>query len=221
MIATRAWTGLAMAAAMSALAVGAPARAEELWRGLAGTEDCRLELVNELGGVQVTAADPAASSVVVNGDPALRIEPSAPAEDPVLEDPVLRVAWAGSPADGPGDVVVSVPPHCSVAVRTTDGAVSLEVDQAAFPARVDTVTGDITAWVHPETRAAVVFATSGRITSDFTIEIEYRYHAEPSKYGSITTVGYSAPHHGQNTVRLNSRRGTVRMLQPAQDRPPP
>ncbi len=224
--------GLAIASLALALAAGAPARGEELWRGPAGARECRLELVNELGGVRISAGDPAASAAFVYGDPALKIR-----ESPSARGPVLAVARAGSPGDVPGgvpgdgpievpgevpaEVAILVPPGCRVSVRTTQGAVSLEVGRAAFPVRVDTVTGDITAWVHPDTDASVVFATSGRITTDYTVEIEYRYHAEAWKHGRITTDAKPSIPAARAKVRLNSRGGAVRMLRPTRDHPLP
>ena len=102
-------------------------------------------------------------------------------------------------------------PGCDVAVRTTDGAVSLEVGSEAFPVAVDTVTGDIMVWLDPDGDATIVFATSGEITTDFTIAIDFRYHEEPAKHGSV------AIHGGSTTIRLTSLRGAVSVLRPTRE----
>ncbi len=201
---------VAVSATLLALAASPPAGANELWRGPAGVGECHLLLVNELGGVSI-AATPEGSEAVVHGASALRIEASAGDERQVLS-----VAWAdGSPGGAPGDVELSVPPGCDVAVRTTDGEVRLEVGREAFPVAVDTVTGNITATVDPAADATVTLATSGEITTDFTIAIDFRYHEEPAKRGRVTVTG------GATEIRLTSRRGTVSVLRPTREQSSP
>ncbi len=128
---------VAVSATLLALAASPPAGANELWRGPAGVGECHLLLVNELGGVSIAAGTPEGSAAMIHGAPGLAIEAAAGDGPPTLS--VTRAD--GSPGGTPGDVELSVPPGCDVAVRTTDGSVSLDVGRDAFPVAVDTVTG--------------------------------------------------------------------------------
>ena len=90
--------------------------------------------------------------------------------------------------------------------KNGDGDQDREVVATAGEAQeVSTLTGDITLRV-PEGSFSIELATSGEITVDFPVEIEYRYHGEPSKEGLIT-IGS-----GATSIRLESRRGTIRVL---------
>ena len=93
--------------------------------------------------------------------------------------------------------------------------------QEIFPAAVDTVTGDITAWVDPDAEATIVLATSGEITTDFSIVIDFRYHEEPAKHGRLTIRAGATIEGGATKVRLTSRRGAVSVLRrhPPESRP--
>ncbi len=193
------------------LVLSVPVAGDELWRGPAGTDECRLQLVNELGEVRVAGS--AADSVpAVSGAPGLAIE--ATTSDGVRTLTVARKDGAPSSDAGSGEVELSVPAGCDVAVRTADGAVDVAVGPAAFPLAVDTVTGDVTAWVDPAAAATIVLATSGEITTDYTIEIDFRYHEEPAKYGRIV-IGDGATG-APASIQLTSRRGAVSVLRPTE-----
>ncbi len=210
------------------LAVSRPAAGEELWRAARPAGECRLVLVNELGGVSIGVGPSEDPATVVRGASELVIvsqEGQLDGASAGTEQPVLSVARDGdSPGEAmAGDVELSVPPGCDVAVRTTDGAVSLEVGREAFPVAVDTVTGDITARLDPDADAMVEVATSGDITTDFTIDIDFRYQEEPAKHGAVELKSLairSAPIAGGAIesgavamIRLTSRRGAVSVLQ--------
>ncbi len=201
---------LAFSVALLALAATAPAGAEELWRRPVGEGTCRLELLNELGDIRLIAGSAEDPTVTVHGGPGLAIEPSAPPEPTRLT--VTRSGSQLEPA--PADVDLVVPPGCEIAVRTTGGGVTLDIARQAFPAAVDTLTGDITARIDPDTDATVVFATSGEITTDFGVEIGFRYHAEPAKHGWVALGAEPPIDSGSKKVRLTTRRGAVRLLRP-------
>ena len=119
------------------------------------------------------------------------------------------------PADATAEVTVSVPGECSVIVRTGTAAVVVETGPKAFPVVVESRTGEITAWIDPGAGARVDFATSAEITSDFSVDIEYRYHEQPAKYGVVRSPvegsGDGVP------VRLTSRQGPIRLRHPETD----
>ena len=180
----------AVSAVLLVLTAGVPVEAAELWRGPPVGEDCRVTLVNELGGVRIAPSPPASETVAaVHGASELSVAASTDATGSVLS--VHRAARSGLP--GSGDVDLVVPAGCVVAVRTTEGAVRLDVGRPALPVAVDTVTGDITAWVDADTDATILLATSGEITTDLTIEIEFRHHQEPAKHGRIATRRGATP----------------------------
>ena len=199
--------GLAIALLGSACATRGPADANELWRDSPGQKECRIELNNPIGDVLITANPEKGSVAVVHGDPGLLIESSAGSGYPVLT--VARVEPAH---EYTADVEVSIPRDCDVEVRTVDGSVQLDLGEPAFSADIGTVTGNITACIAPDTAATVRFATSGEITTDFTITIDYKYHVEPAKHGSITLKPGVRVASESAVVYLHSRRGAVRML---------
>jgi hypothetical protein len=201
-------------AILLALIAGIPASAGELWRGSAESDACELELVNELGGVRIVASSPEGSVLIIRGPSGLAIEAAAGVEAPVLS--VVRTG------DAPGggreeDVELAVPLECGVTVRTTAGTVLLDVGRQAFAATVDTVTGEITARVDPDTKATILFATSGEITTDFNVEIDFRYHAEPAKHGRVALRAGTLTESRATRVRLTSRRGAIRLLRPSRN----
>ncbi len=228
----RCLAALVLVLAASRPATGEEATGKELWRAAQAAGECRLILVNELGGVGIGTSSAENPAAVIHGASALVIENSAGAEQPVLS-----VAWGGdSPADpAVAGVELSVPPGCEVAVRTTDGAVSLEVGRQALPVAIETVTGAITVSLHADADATIMLATSGEITTDFTIEIDFRYHEEAAKYG-LLSIGSTATDDiatddiatddiatddiatddtatdDTATIRLTSRRGAVSVL---------
>ncbi len=194
-----------VAARMLVLAVSMslPAAGDELWRGPAGEAECRVALANEIGGVSIEV-DPTAREAVVLGVAELAIEAAPGAERTELE-----VTRRGAGADiEAGDVELRVPPGCALTVRTGAGPVQVEIGRESPPIAVETGAGDVTARVDPSAEVTIHLATSGEITTDFTIEIDFRYHREPAKVGRVA-IGSGAAE-----VRLDSRRGAVRVLRP-------
>ncbi len=186
------------------LALSLPASGDELWRGPTG-EGCRIVLVNEVGGVRA-GTDPAAEESVVLGA-ASELTVAAAESSGQTELTVARRGDGSEP--GTGDVELRMPPGCALSVRTGAGAVEVEIGRDSPPVTVETVTGDVTARVDPAAGVAIELATSGEITTDFTIAIDFRYHQEPSRIGRVA-IGT-----GVTEVRLSSRRGAVRVLRPA------
>lgn len=203
--------GLTIPAALLALGTAAPVGGEELWRRAVEGAECRIELYNELGDVRLVAGSAEDPVVTVRGGPGLAIEPSAPTGPTRLT--VTRAASELEPA--PADVDLAVPPGCEVAVRTSAGGVTLDIAREASPTTVETLTGDITARIDPDTDATVVFATSGEITTDFGVEIRFRYHEEPAKHGWVAFGDQPPIDSGPKKIRLTTRRGAVRLLRPS------
>ncbi len=187
-----------------ALVLSLPAAGDELWRGPAAPEGCRIVLVNEVGSVRA-GTDPAAEEAVLLG--AASELTVAAAE--ISGRTELTVARRDESDPGTADVELRLPPGCALSVRTGAGAVEVEIGRESPPVAVETVTGDVTVRVDPAAGVAIELATSGEITTDFTIAIDFRYHQEPSRIGRVA-IGT-----GVTEVRLSSRRGAVRVLRPA------
>jgi hypothetical protein len=179
--------GVLLVAGPLMLATLEPASAAELWRSpVVPGGACKVSLVNELGDVRLSLGPAGATpETVVRGDPQLAVVVAADDTGPVLS---VRPAVASSIPASTG-VDVSVPTGCSVTVRTT--------------------TGNITAWIGPDLDRSVLVATSGEITTDFTIEIEFRYHTEPSKRGWILASGVTGAAADAPELRLTSLQGAV------------
>ena len=92
--------------------------------------------------------------------------------------------------------------------KTARGKISatLETGATLEPQGLYTVTGEIEVWIGEDAELSVDLATSGEISTDFSIEIEHRRDEEPSKY-AVATVGKGGPE-----LRLRSKQGRVRLL---------
>ena len=79
----------------------------------------------------------------------------------------------------------------AVDVRTERGTVAalLESDVTKSDQRFETITGDIEVTVYEDALHDVQIATSGIISTDFSIEIEYRRFEEPGKHARATLGG--------------------------------
>lgn len=181
-----------------------PALGAELWLADPDPESCSILLVNELGGVTV---EPGERIHVSSETPGLTINATHGENETTL---------AVSSPDGTqaGDVTLRVPPRCQVAVRTDRGAVDVELGPKPLPLTVETVTGDITARLDASVPVTIALATSGEITTDFTIDVEFKYHQEPAKLGTVSLE------RGGESVHLTSRRGAIRLLRTAHARTP-
>ncbi len=183
-----------------------PGAGEPLWSAAVGEGPCAVELINELGGIDVRPSD---QRIVVWGKtPELAIEAVHGAGDVKL-----TVTDGGRSAGG--DVELQVPPRCDVTVRTGDGAVDVDLGPRPLKVAVETVTGAITVRADPAAAVTIDLATSGEITTDYTIAIDFRYHQEPAKYGRVQVVGGGSATGATAEVHLTSRRGAVRVLRPS------
>ncbi len=190
-----------------------------------GAPELTIDTASSAAASSATASSAAASSAAASSAAASRATASSAA---AINDRETRLTVTRQGDTASGDtassaVTVSVPSGCSVRVRTADGSVAVEIGPAAFPLAVDTVTGDVTERIDPAADATIMLATSGEITTDYTIEVDFRYHAEPAKHGRVA-IGRGTTDNATGTpteVHLTSRRGAVRVLRPAEgpDRP--
>ncbi|MBP9824522.1 MAG: hypothetical protein KBF21_09890, partial [Thermoanaerobaculia bacterium] len=111
---------------------------------------------------------------------------------------------AGASPESP-PVLLEVPAGCDLAIRTGAGAVEVRGSRLGRLA-AESSTGGITLWVPPSVEPAVEVATSGEITVDFSITIEYFRHQEPAKLGRIE------PGASVSWAQLRSRQGSIRVL---------
>ncbi len=104
-----------------------------------------------------------------------------------------------------------------IVVKRTRGAVRLRSDRGSVLAElesgvtdreqvIETVTGDIAIYLWEDAHMDVNAATSGEISTDFTIQIEHRPMEEPGKYARAT-VGK-----GGTPLSLRSKQGRIRLL---------
>ena len=109
-----------------------------------------------------------------------------------------------------------------IRVRSTRGQVTANSDRGQSmamllagvtkaPQRFSTVTGSIEVWVTDSCAFDVALATSGRLITDFSMQVEHRDREEPDKVGTAT-VGA-----GGQLLELRSRRGDLsirRLVEP-------
>jgi len=74
-----------------------------------------------------------------------------------------------------------------------------------------TVTGEIELTLWEDATQDVTLATSGEISTDFSLQFEYKNFEEPGKIATATTNG------GGPAVRLHSQRGPIRLLRQQRD----
>jgi hypothetical protein len=100
-----------------------------------------------------------------------------------------------------------------VNAKSSRGAISAAIETGATeqPQSITTETGDIEVYLWEDAAMEVQLATSGEISTDFTIEIEHRKFEEPGKYGRAT-IGKDGP-----PLVLESKRGRVRLLRQQRD----
>jgi hypothetical protein len=92
-----------------------------------------------------------------------------------------------------------------LSLRSDNGDITafLEPGATAAPESFESVTGGITLWLRDAADANVDLATSGTITTDFSITVEHHDHAEPDK-NAHTTIGAAG-----RSVTMTSRRGDL------------
>lgn len=100
-----------------------------------------------------------------------------------------------------------------VNAKSARGAISaaLESGVTEQPQSITTETGDIEVYLWEDADMQVRLATSGEISTDFSIEIEHRRFEEPGKHGRAT-IGDGGPQ-----LVLESKRGRVRLLRQQRD----
>ncbi len=196
-----------------ASASAAPERPPDLLWELPATAPCRLSLVHLGGAVEVVVGGTGARLLGEARRWQVAVaEPGGPTDSP-LRLTVGRVAAAedtgaaseagASPESPPA--LLEVPAGCDLAIRTGAGAVEVHGSRLGRLA-AESSTGGITLWVPPSVEPAVEVATSGEITVDFSITIEYFRHQEPAKLGRIE------PGASVSWAQLRSRQGSIRVL---------
>jgi len=101
-----------------------------------------------------------------------------------------------------------------IRVRSTSGRVTAHSDRGQImamllagvtkaPQRFSTVTGSIEVWVTDTCAFDVALATSGRLITDFSLQVEHHDREEPDKVGTVR-VGA-----GGQSLELRSRRGDL------------
>jgi len=100
-----------------------------------------------------------------------------------------------------------------VSAKSSRGAVSaaLETGVTEQEQSISTETGDIEVYLWEDAAMEVRLATSGEISTDFSIDIEHRRFEEPGKLGRATIGG------GGPELTLESKRGRVRLLRQQRD----
>jgi hypothetical protein len=100
-----------------------------------------------------------------------------------------------------------------VNAKSSRGAIStlLETGATEQTQSISTETGEIEVYLWEDASMQVQLATSGEISTDFSIEIEHRRFEEPGKFGRAT-IGEGGP-----KLVLESKRGRVRLLRQQRD----
>jgi hypothetical protein len=100
-----------------------------------------------------------------------------------------------------------------VRAKTARGRISasLETGVTDEPQELTTETGEIEAYLWEDAEMLVTIATSGEISTDFSLEIEHRRYEEPGKR-AVALVGQ-----GGSKLTLRSKRGAIRLLRLQKD----
>ena len=201
---------------------------ETLWRGQV-PEDHGLHLKSELGGI-VVEVDAGATEYVLRGNTGYMAVEKKTANGTLLLSVIPRGEAPITEYYEPPDVTLVVPAGSAsaLALTTTEGDIEIigatgpievtsesgqitwAVGPDPHPATIKTATGHITLLVDPDAGLVVDLATSGEITVDYSIVINYVYHQEPAKLGRVV-IG-----DGLTSARVESRRGNVSILRRSQ-----
>lgn len=174
----------------------AEATAVPLWQG--GEGECQLRLESPTGDIEVAVAS--GRPRLVGDAAAWRLEASEVGGVTRLSASVVAPA---APLVRP--LRLEAPGTCRLTVVTRQGNVQA-VGAFLAPLELETDSGTLTLRVIAASDLAVELATSGEITVDFSVSIDYRHHREPAKHGRIVLGSAS------NSARLSSRVGTIRVL---------
>jgi hypothetical protein len=95
-----------------------------------------------------------------------------------------------------------------VRAKTVRGQIAASLESGVTSASQDfsTETGDIEVWLWEDAKAEVEIATSGEISTDFSIDIEHLRFEEPGKRATAVVGG------GGPKLSLYTKRGRVRLL---------
>lgn len=188
----------ALLVAAGATPGAAAERLESLW-SVRADRGCSVSITHEQGSL---AIERARGRIRLDAAPGRwRVEPAVDAEGGIR----LSLKAAGAEAPDRAPVRLRVPSHCALEAKTEAGSISVSGRHRA-PVAATSRTGDIEFRVEPRSDLDVSAATSGDLTVDFSVELDYRHHREPAKHGSLR-VGS-----GGVDVTLTSRRGAVRVL---------
>jgi hypothetical protein len=101
----------------------------------------------------------------------------------------------------------------NVQAKTARGRIeaTLSTGVTSDPQTFSTVTGDIELWVWEDAKLDIDLATTGEISTDFSIEIEHRRFEEPSKFGKAQLGG------GGPALSLYSKKGRLKLLRLQKD----
>lgn len=101
---------------------------------------------------------------------------------------------------------LALPARCAARLITTHGNVTAVAPPRAG-LQAESVTGNLTLFLPHDGDYSVMAATSGDLTVDFDLELDYLRHAEPAKRGRLRLGA------GTTGVTLESKRGAVRVLE--------
>lgn len=173
--------------------------AQELWRGASG--HCPAEVSFEAGFLTVVRGP--GPAVLTALSPGFELTATGAGEAPRLALRVARELATQAHAQ------LQVPGPCALRVTSGEGHVTLLAGTRA-PLNVETTTGTIVLCIEEPTDIDLSLATSGELTVDFSVMLDYDPRQEPSKKGSIRFRS-GAPH-AAIPVSLSSRQGAIRTV---------
>lgn len=173
--------------------------AQELWRGDAG--HCPAEVSFESGFLTVLRGP--GPAVLTALSPGFELTAAGVADAPRLALQTAQELAAQAHAQ------LQVPGQCALRVTSGEGHVTLLAGTRA-PLIVETTTGTIVLCIEEPTDIDLSLATSGELTVDFSLTLDYDPRREPSKKGSIRFR--SGTPHAAIPVSLSSRQGAIRTV---------
>jgi len=97
--------------------------------------------------------------------------------------------------------------HGSVCATSDSGPVTAELETAPGASQsLETRTGEVTAYLWEDAAVTADVATSGEMSTDFTLQVEYRRSEEPNKR-AVAVLGA-----GTARLKVESKQGHVRLL---------
>lgn len=175
------------------------ATAQELWRGDEG--HCPVEVTFDAGFLTIVRSPGPALLTALS--PGFELSAAGPGEGSRLALRVARELAAQAHAQ------LQLPGQCALRVTSGEGHVTLLAGTLA-PLSVETTTGTIVLCIEALTDLDLSLATSGELTVDFSVTLDYDPRQEPSKKGSIRFRS-GAPL-AVVPVSLSSRQGAIRTV---------